>query len=331
MSIKIAPINDVNAHQWDDLAAAVGAGYFQCHAEVVYYSVCAGAAPFFARVLDERGNGIGVVAAAVVRSNLWPFSQYCNWAMLPSLPVAADASAETERAILVALEEHLRHQGFFSVRIDSYDSVRSETVLSSLGYDLSSRSEFYIDLNPSLDDIWSKFKGHRRTDIRKAEKVGVQTRIENTNEGLERVMSFQAESMQRRDVMINQTPISIVDARQKQLESGNADIFVSYQGGTPINASLFGVFNNKPYYHVSGASDFGYRCCGPAHLIWTAIKIYKERGATCLNLGAALEDQTGLFRFKKDFGATVVSQPIGTKRISVTGSALHRIRSILRP
>jgi len=324
-------MNDVNAQEWNELAAAVGAGYFQCYTEVVYYSVCAHAEPFFARVLDEQGRGIGVVTAAVSRSNIWPFSRHCHWAMLPSLPVAADASVETERAILIALEEHLRRRGFFSVRIDSYDSVRSETVLSSLGYDLSRRSEFYIDLHPALDDIWSKFKGHRRTDIRKAEKVGVQTRIENTREALELVMSFQAESMQRRDVTINQTPMSIMDARHQQLEGGAADIFVSYQNDIPINASLFGVFNNKPYYHISGASDLGYRCCGPVHLIWTAIKTYKERGAACLNLGAALEDQTGLVSFKKDFGAAVVSQPIGTKRISVTGSVLHRIRSILRP
>jgi len=137
--------------------------------------------------------------------------------------------------------------------------------------------------------------------------------------------------MRRRGVSARQASDRIVSARQQQLEGGKADIFVTYRDGTPVNASLFGVFDNKPYYHVSGASDRGYHCCGPAHLIWTAIKMYKERGSTILNLGAALEDQTGLYRFKRDFGAKVVSQPIGTKRISRPGSALHRIRSALRP
>jgi lipid II:glycine glycyltransferase (peptidoglycan interpeptide bridge formation enzyme) len=195
---------------------------------------------------------------------------------------------------------------------------------------LSPRFEFYVDLQPSLEEIWAKFKDHRRRNIRKAEKLGVQTRRENTEESFDLLMSFQADSMRRRNVSAPQSPEHVVSARRKQLTSGDVDIFVSYHEGAPVNATLFGVFNNRPYYHVSGSSDDGYQCCGPVHLIWTAIQHYKERGATCLNLGGVLEDQTGLYRFKQDFGATVISQPIGAKRISKVGSSLHKVRALLR-
>ena len=114
------------------------------------------------------------------------------------------------------------------------------------------------------------------------------------------------------------------------LESGRIDVFVSTLNDAPINGSVFGNFNDKPYYLVSGSSDLGFKNCGPVHLIWTAVQKYKEQGATILNLGATLEGQDSLFQFKKDFGATVVSQPIGKKRISQIGSGLHRIRSLLR-
>ncbi len=328
--MKITSTYEVDSQEWNDLVLSIGGGFFQCHAEVVYSSLCAGADPLYAQAWNEREECIGIVTGSVARSQVWPFSRFCNWAMLTSTPVARDDSLDSQRLILSALETHLRKQGVFSVRIDSYDSSHSEKILSSLGYDLVPRYEFYVDLRPPQEEIWAKFKGHRRTDIRKAEKLGVQVRRENTKEAFDLLMSFQAQSMRRRDVAVQRPSDSVVSVRRKQLENGMADIFVCYHEDTPVNASLFGVFNHRPYYHVSGASERGYQCCGPVYLLWKAIQHYKERNAHCLNLGAALEDQTGLYRFKQDFGAQAVSQPIGKKRISKIGSALHTLRRLLR-
>jgi hypothetical protein len=38
----------------------------------------------------------------------------------------------------------------------------------------------------------------------------------------------------------------------------------------------------------------------------------------------------GLYRFQRDFGATIVSQPSGTKTISPAGAALNRVLLTLR-
>lgn len=328
--MKITATTNVNVEEWDDLAAAMGGGYFHCHAEVQYDAAVTDTAPLFVKAVDDLGQCLGVTTGTIAISRVWPFSRHCNYAMLLCLPAVGDRSVETERAIMAAIEEHLRRKGVFSIHVYSYDSPRSEAVLSSLGYDLSARSEFHVDLTRSLDDIWAGFKGHRRTDVRKAEKLGIVTRVENTPEALDLVLSFQAQSMGRRGKSMPSARERTILARRDRLESGRVDVLVSYRDETPVNAALFGFFNGRAYYHVSGSSDPGYECCGPVHLIWTAIRIYKDRGATCLNLGAALEDQGGLFRFKQDFGATVVSTPVGKKRISRVGSGLHRIRSLLR-
>ena len=327
--MKINAAEKVNAYEWDELVISVGGGYFQCYTEVIYNSICAGAEPMFARALEGQDQCLGIVTGTIARSRIWPFSRYSNWTMMTSTPVASDQTTQTEKLIMSALEKYLRGQGVFSVRVDSYDSVRSEEILSSLGYELSARSEFYVDLSRSLDDIWAKFKGHRRTDIRKAEKLGVVTRRENSSEALQLVEKFQADSMHRRGITRGPMSQAKAENRQKQLAKGNIDIFVTYKEGVPVNASLFGVFNNRPYYHVSGSSQEGYHCCGPVHLIWTAIQTYKEQGVRVLGLGAALEGQTSLYKFKCDFGSEIVSQPIGIRRISKIGTGLHWIRSRL--
>jgi hypothetical protein len=65
------------------------------------------------------------------------------------------------------------------------------------------------------------------------------------------------------------------------------------------------------------------------HAIWTAITTYRERGSIYLNLGTDIGDQ-GLADFKRYFGATSVSQPMGKKVLSTFGTRLHRFRELLR-
>ena len=327
--MRITSCKNVNVEEWDAVAAALGGGYFHCHAEATYHATSTGTEPIYLQAMDDSGNCVGVTSGTVAKSHVWPFSSYCGYAMLLCVPAVADQSEETQTAVMAAMEDHLRRKGIFCVRVYSYDSLTSEGVLSSLGYDLSPRSEFCVDLTRSLDEIWQGFKGERRTDVRKAEKLGVVTRLENTQEALAMLSVFKAQSMERRGV--SASPGTEASAAERsRLETGKVDIFVSYQDETPVNASLFGFFNSRAYYHVSGSSDAGYKCCGPAHVIWTAIKAYKERGATILNLGATLEGQTGLQKFKRCFGSTVFSAPIGKKGISRVGSGLNWVRSRLR-
>jgi len=328
--MKIISTSEVDCRQWDDLAVSLGGGYFHCHAHVIYSAECEAAEPLFVKALDDNGRCVGIATGIIAMPRIWPFSKYCGWAMLQGTPTAVDRSVETECEIMRELERHLRRRGAFSVHIYSYDSPRSADVLASLNYHLSTRSEFYLDLSLGLDEIWSKFKRQRKQHIRKAEKSGVVTRRTNTQEALDLVCSFQTQSMERRQISITNAQERTATARKKLLESGRIDVLVSYQNDTPINGGFFGNFNAKPYHLVSGSSDLGFKCCGPAHLTWTAIQMYKEQGAISLNLGATLEDQETLYRFKKDFGAEAVSQPIGRKRISRVGSALHRGRSLRR-
>lgn len=320
----------VDLGEWDAQAAALGGGYYHCHAQAVCDATRTGNDPLFVKALDESGACVGLVTGTMSGPGVWPFSRYCGSATLYGLPATADGSAEAGRAFMAAMERALRREGAQAVTVLGYDSPDGEAILGGLGYALSPRTEFYVDLARSEEEMWSGLKGERRTDIRKARKLGVETRLENTGEALDLVFNFYDESMRRHGIDLGETREDTARARRERLGGGRIDVFVSYREGEPVNGAIFGNFNGKPYYLVSGSSPAGYKCCGPAHLLWTAMTTYRERGARYLNLGAALEDQVSLYRFKRDFGGTAVAQPMGRKRLSAFGACLNRAVGLLR-
>lgn len=326
--MKVTSISDAEPAPWDEQAVAVGGGFFHSHAETVYRAAGSNCRPVFLRIADDAGDILAVATGAIDRSRTWPFSRFCSYAMLSGLPATRGRTRETQTLVMRAVEAHLHSLGVFSVKVDSFDSPGSEDVLVGLGYRLEERREFIVDLTPSVEDIWRKFKGSRRTDVRKAEKNGVETRIESDEHGLELVLTFAGDSMRRRGKRARQTDESVMQGHLDRIKNGHIDVFASYRQGRPINASLFGFFNGRAYYHISGSSDEGNKYCGPSHLLWTAMKHYKERGAVLMNLGAATVGQENLGRFKQAFGAVPSSAPIGVKRISRMGCLLHWLRSM---
>ena len=235
------------------------------------------------------------------------------------------------------LERELRSRGVFQIHICSYESPNSLKVLPALSCQLSDRVEFYIDLSRSMDDIWKMLKSTRRNDIRKAVKLGVESRLENTMKGVQQLYAFQTESLKRRNISFNQFYTPAEQLQTLLLDTHRAKVLVSYRDGVRVNAGLFGLFGGRAYYLASGSSRDGYKCCGPVHLLWTMIETLKADGATRLNMGgvdgpADLERSVtdGLYSFKKDFGGTVIPQPGGFKTISLLGARLNSILTLCK-
>ncbi len=318
----------VDADEWNRQAADLGAGYFHTVTEPACLAMAAGSEPLFLRGRDAAGRVVALATGVLWRPRVWPMSRYCGQATLLGVPaIGADCGVDTA-AVLQAIELRLRAAGVFALRVDSYDSPGSDAVLGPLGYQLGERWEFVIDFSDRDRDLWDALAGERRTDIRRAEKLGVHTRCEQTSDAIALVAQFQRESMERRGQPIADATRQ-TEAVGQRVSRGMGDIFVTYCDGQPVNAALLMYFNARAYYHMAGTSEAGKRCRGPVHLVWTALQHYAERGAECLNLGAALGGQESLYQFKRDFGAHVLPAPTGCKKIATVGSVLDQVRSLL--
>ena len=334
---KIECHSIVDQSEWDRLALGLGGSFYHCYAYAKLESSRARVEPLFVNAFDQGGECVGIAVCTVSSPKLWPFSHFCKTATFSALPATNGRNAELELAMMNILERELKSRGVFQIRIYSYESPNSRRVLSAFSCELSDRVEFYIDLSRSMDDIWKMLKSARRNDIRKARKLRVESKLDNTMKGIRQLYSFQKESLQRRGILFDPFYTPAERLQTLLLDTNGAKLLVSYRDGVPINAALFGLFGGRAYYLASGSSSDGYKSCGPAHLLWTMIEMLKADGATTLNLGGVdgPDDQErgvkdGLYSFKKDFGGTVIPQPGGFKTISLLGARLNSMLTLCR-
>jgi hypothetical protein len=327
--MKILITHDEDPREWDELAAALGGGFFHCHAGVRLYARMLQAKPLFVRAADGTGRCVGIAGGMMASSRIWPFSRFCRVATFQATPVAG-GDERVEKEFLQALERKLRRRGVFRLEFNSYHSLNSDPLLRAGNYVLTPRCEYDFDLRRSLDDLFGAFAPGRRKDVRKAEKHGVTVREETTTETVDMVRTFHNASMERRDIEVGPAKETVVAARHELVESGRVRVLVSFLNEQPVGACLFGLFNGLAYGLEGGSTERGNHSGSVAQLFWVAIQQFKEQGFRCMSLGGAKEHEEGLRRFKQWFGTIETPQPAGYRIISRFGSRLNALRERLR-
>ena len=121
--MKITFEYEVDALEWDGLAEKLGGGYHHCHSAILAEALNANAQPLFVKALHGKNECAGIAACTIAQSRIWPFSQYCKYAMMSSLPATLDSSAASQQSIMKKLEEYLCHEGAFKIKVFSATST----------------------------------------------------------------------------------------------------------------------------------------------------------------------------------------------------------------
>jgi hypothetical protein len=237
----------VDPEQWDTLAMELGGSFHHCHAYAMHESSRPNVTPVFVKAFNQAGECEGIAVGSILCPRFWPTSSYCKGAFFGALPATRNNSAETEQEIMSALTDALYRKGVFEIRFAAYESRNSASVLPSLSYQTKDRFEFYIDLTKPLDELWSSLKPTRRNKIRKATKMGVESRIDNNVGGLALLHRFQGESLQRRGIEFSAESERAEMMNASLLDTERAVLLVSYKDDEPINAALFGYLGGKVY------------------------------------------------------------------------------------
>ena len=317
--------NKIDPIIWDKLATELGGRFFHCHASIVYRSELTGDEPIFFEARDKENHCVGIAAGTIATSKIWPLSKYCRIASFPSTPIAG-GNQDTEKWILKNIEKQLRRLGVFRIEFASYHSLNSKDLLPSFGYEIDYRHEYEFDLTRDLDDLFKAILKKKRRLLRKAKKLGVITREVNSFEAVQLVEDFHNISMERRGLSHSKMDQRSITALKTLFESMRIRVLISYLKDEPVCGDLLGVFNGRAYGLRSGSSDLGNQNYAPAHLRWTAINILKDQGFTSYNLGGARQEESGLRKFKQEFGTIEIYQPSGVKIFSGIGSFLAMCR-----
>ncbi|AAZ26720.1 lipid II:glycine glycyltransferase FemX [Colwellia psychrerythraea] len=330
--MKVIINKDISAAEWDKRVTHCGGNYFHTHAYALYETNNSSGTPLFLSLVTPNGDVEGIAVVHLESPKLWPFSIYCKKASFGALPETLNS--DDLLPFMRLIEDELAKLGVFYIFNHAYESRHSKDILTVLGYQLNERSEFYISLEASEDDIWKKLKGSKRTDIRKAEKKGVESVFKHSIESVAQLKSMQKSALARKGVVVSNHSKMVKRIKDKLIDLDRAVVVTSKVDNEAINAGLFGYYNDKVYYVISGSTIDGNKFSGPAHMIWHTILQFKKKGFKSINLGGVSEgesqNQAGLFSFKKDFGAEIVNQPSGQKILSSTGNLLNKVKNWLQ-
>lgn len=166
------------------------------------------------------------------------------------------------------------------------------------------RKTIFVDTRASLDDIWSsQITSKNRNMIRKAEKNGLEFRVDDSFTSMSSFKLLYEKTMKRLEVG---EFFFFRDSYYKEFMDAfgnNGFIGVVSRDERIIGAALFMFQGPYGHYHLAG-SDTNYSSFGINNfLLWNTIKIMKELGVSSFHLGGGTDGMpdNSLYRFKKSF------------------------------
>jgi hypothetical protein len=163
-------------------------------------------------------------------------------------------------------------------------------------------SRHILDLCRDADDIFSRFRGSTRRNIKKAIKKGVTVEVLNTLDSLKEFHRLNLITRKRHG--LPPQPLFFFEKVYQHVISKNLGIVVlaSYENNIVAGAVFFNLGEKAIFKY--GASDKDFHHLRPNNLVmWEAIKWYSENGYKRICLGRTEPGNEGLRRFKAGWGA----------------------------
>ena len=217
----------------------------------------------------------------------------------------AFATGADQAAILQQLHRHfraMRNSWIEWIFAPGVLDQAGQDSLHALGYVTEHKHSILVDLDRPLDEVWAGFAGRARTEVRKAEKNGLQARRLKPDECAS-YMQLVADvfARQRRNSSFDQRFLDAVHEHLSPHEYAHYGVFRDEQlvaGGLFLTGASRMVF-------VSGASHYDSRKLGVNSLIqWQAIQDAVAAGVTHYDMGG-----TGvgtIDKFKTSFGGVPI-------------------------
>jgi hypothetical protein len=288
-----------------------------------------GANPEFHTLLDGDGSIAGQALVFRSRSSRNLAASFTGRRWLDALPAVRDNTMTSASHLIHLIETHARRAGDVSFHVGSFASPDSEPVMKPLGFSISSRYEFELDLTKGEKHLWERIDKRRRQRIGKAVKNGVEVNEFPPDEGVLHLRRLQAESWTRIAARggpalegresAGEDPIAILT------RSGLGRIVGGFVDGVCVSANFFTSFNGVAYYTLSGHDARALGTHAPSLVLWETARRFKGEGMRRLNLGGcgieALEvssPEHGVYEFKKSFGGATIECGSGEKVLRPT-------------
>ena len=277
----------------------------------------------------SNGELRGVVQMLVFEGATRPF------AVVPRGPVADPDDRAVVEALAAAVLEAGRAEGTFLVRVEPQWEWQAAHVerLQACGFVsarqwIMPRRTILVDLRPTTEEIWARFKSNTRNRVRLAEKLGVEVRVGGDGD----IPAFETlfEEMTARHGLRRAARETFGLAARAFPGQDTMRLYLARgsEEGVDVSGIIVFVHGRTATYLWGASSDAeSARKLNPNQLLhWTAMQWAKSRGCETYDmfgipdhdvdvLEAEYGKQTGgmwsLYRFKRGFGG-IVHRHLGT-------------------
>jgi hypothetical protein len=291
MNIEI--LDPTRIADWDaKFAVLPGASFFGTQAWAKVLQASYGYTPLYFALMDS-----GVLKALLPmmevssfltgkRGVSLPFTDYCE----PLVP-----NDQVFFALFDAAKQEAKTRGWRYIDLRLTNGIlRSE--LPSLFF-----HGHALDLNGGQEHLFSRFEDTTRRNIRKAEKQGVEVRLENTLEALQEF--YRLNCLTRRRHGLPPQPWHFFEHVHREIiAKGMGITALARQEGNTVAGNVYFHYGDKALFKF-GASNMRYQHLRAGNLVmWEAIKFYAGKGFKSLCFGRTEPENKGLRRFKEGWG-----------------------------
>ena len=160
-----------------------------------------------------------------------------------------------------------------------------------------------VPVTESDEALWSGLAGSSRRAIRKAERSGVEIRPLAEDEGVGEFRRLHVALRKRKYRMLAQ-PLVFFEALRHHFEPVSAWFPLgAFVGSRLVAATLYLRWGDTLYYKFNASSLDDLDLRPNSLLVWAGMRLARSLGCSRLDLGPSDDDQPGLIRFKRNFGA----------------------------
>lgn len=161
-----------------------------------------------------------------------------------------------------------------------------------------------IEVGDDLDALWKRLAPARRRAIRKAQREGVRVEPGDGEPFLREFTRMHVAVRKHKYRLLAQPAGFFAAIRGRFAPSGDWLPLAAFHRDRCIAATIFLGWGDTLYYRFNTSALDALPLRPNDLLLWAGIRLAVERGFRRLDLGRSDDDQPGLIRFKRQFGAS---------------------------